>query len=402
MDMKKICVVLALAGLCTLAQAEEVLLQKTVVDESLFPVLSTGVGGGMSVILNSTGPNPEMVQKSPEPKGRVWYGVVFCPGIPHPIGAMADSLDKAAVTPAQLYLDLNDNKDLTDDPPLGTNGPGKPIEARDYVWNGAKTRILIRNLSDENGVNMPVYVIYPAECWKGSVKVGNRAAEVLVLNTSPAPSSPARMLVFCDADLDGTLDVGVTGKPTGGVSSLGEPLAIGGRFYTTGVNAGGTPFIKPSDTPTGKIVVDYPALPDGQTLCGFITLSPRGHPPLRVGAYGEAASFTIPAGRYDQVMIGLSRAKGDKLLAMYLLQHDGALTLKKDQKHVVAFTPDQLKLTPLVQQKNRRFLINTKLSSGPYTLTGSSAQESRATPQITLRRADGTRDIILEAKQGFG
>lgn len=311
--------------------------------------------------------------KEPEYKGKPAYGQIMLAGkaIPLVVFAKEEKGD-----PDTLILDLNGNKDVTDDPVISLPKAGEsvavsiPIEKDKPI----KARIQIQSTGGGSQPNAPVmFLVTPGEWFRGTVDLGGRKVNAALVDTGWNGLKEGPMGQDClllDLDGDGVYGADPRKYRFDGFVPLQPLVCAAGDMYDLKLDAQAPDVtLKRYEGPCGYLALDLRIGPEWKNarLMAYVlsgTDKPEDMKVFIVTPEKNSSPVRLPAGSYQTAMMMLSLMENGKVKSVLQFSPAGDKQVQIEEGKTLTFNaakPEKMEIT--VKQEGNVMKIGRTLSA---------------------------------------
>jgi len=309
--------------------------------------------------------------KEPEYKGKPAYGQITLAGKAIPFVVFAK---EGKENPDSLILDLNGNKDLTDDPLVSLPKDGESVAISLPIEKGKpiKVRVKIQSIGGGGTGSPTIFLVTPGEWFRGTVDVGGRKVNtVLVDGGWDGFKEDLRGQDSLLLDLDGD---GIYGADFGkyrfdGFIPLQPLVSVAGDMYDLKLDAQAPDVtLKRYEGACGYLALDLRIGPEWKNarLMAYVlsgTDNPEKMKGFMITPEKNTSPIRLPVGSYQNTMMVLTlMGNGEPKSVLHFTAAGGKPIQIQEGKTftLVAAKPEKMEVT--VKQDGNQLRIGKTLS----------------------------------------
>ena len=313
--------------------------------------------------------------KEPEYKGKPAYGQIMLAGKAIPLVAFAKE-EKG--NPDTLILDLNGNKDLTDDPviSLPKTGPSVAVSIPIEKDKPIKVRIQIVPTGGGSQPNAPVmFLVTPGEWFRGTVDVGGRKVNAVLVDGGwdglKEGARGGQDCLLLDLDGDGIYGADQRKYLFDGFIPLQPVVSVAGDMYDLKLDAQAPDVtLKRYEGACGHLALDLrigPEWKDARLMAYVLsgTDSPEKMKIFMITPDKNSSPIRLPVGSYQIATMMLSLMENGKPKSVIQFSPAGDKKVEIEEGKTLTLTaakPEKMEVT--VKQEGAIMKIGRTLSGG--------------------------------------
>lgn len=384
---------------------------------------STGYQFGWRVVDVFDVPVEQLVNEPDYSGGRPYYFALRLGNGPDPVvTAVMDDTNPDTLGYETMYVDVNNNNDLTDDKPIK---PGITQDGLATAYDVPPVNVLIKyadGTSRELKAAIEVFANHRKRSgtwWsvgcqldqhlEGRVNAGERKNLLIAVYDSTYNDTPSNGCFddFCtdrirlDLNGDGDLCADTEDFP------LSRVLRLDGRLWAVSLDSGGSRFqIKPFKGPTGKAGFDLNVSNDARLSGGTIEVTSPALGYSFSCPANEASELVLPVGSYriSRAMVYMKDAEGVNWEAVFSTPEAFSVTSGKDSNVAISSFGAPFEIEPRVRG---RLKAGRNVCVWPY-IAGSGGElyqnisrvKTRMIPELEV--VDSQDITVVEAKMEYG
>lgn len=307
---------------------------------------------GFAAAFGFSGEQKSPFEKEPEYKGSKLYGSFFMRGKQLPFVTCPSA---GADQPDTIIIDLNDNKDLTDETVLTI---GKPAAVQ--ISENSSIKVVVEKYKDApNG-----FIMRPAEWYKGKVALGKQEYDAVIMDLDMnGIDTKGQDCLLVDLNGDGKFEMNARALRLEGYSPLKGTVVLAGDAWDVAFDGNG-PDVKltryAGDCGTLKIDLKMKKETGEPEIMAYVIGIDFS---LLISFDKKRKDTRIPAGEYAKSMIMATIMKDGKPAAMLQCTGPQPLVINKGEtKNIIIGPPDGM--TVQVEQKDGKLEIARTIKSG--------------------------------------
>ena len=355
-------------------------------------------------VMGMAGQRPSPFTKEPEYEGTPLYGRFRTDGASIDFVAFAAGGAGAIDT---LILDLNKNKDLTDDKTIkvDSTGEGVPVSVTLSPGRTVKVRITESKMGGQPGI-FHIFTMEPAEWLRGHVKLKDKelAAIIIDQNMNGLQCDGDDMLVV-DTNGDGKFEMNMASGRFEGITPLQPMVLLAGDCWNLKLNADAPDItLTPYVGDCGKIVLKKRLagkMAKHPAVCFFVKKD-RGF----LACLEDEVEVRLPVGSLDMVGCSITQIKDDQPISIIQLKNSNAVTIEKN-KTVTLEIVEPKAIGIVAQAQQTKVSVSKSLQGGDmgYLMfmkmkDGKPTQMPEPVVEIYSAEKDGKR--LADGKMQYG
>jgi hypothetical protein len=359
--------------------------------------------------------------KEPEYKGKPAYGGMKLAGKPIPLVVFAK---KEKGDPDTLILDLNGNKDITDDPVISRPKAGESVAVPLPIGKEKpiKARIQIQPMPGGRGQDPIVMLLLtPGEWFRGTVDVGGRKVNAVLVDRGwdgLKEDLRSEDCLLLDLDGDGVFAADPGKYQFDGFIPLQPLVCVAGDVYDLKLDAQAPDVtLKRYEGACGYLALDLrigPEWKNARLMANVLsgTDDPKNMKAFETTSEKNSSPIRLPVGSYQSAMMMLSLMENGKSKGVLLFRPAGGKLIQIEEGKTFTLTaakPEKMEVT--VTQNGNQLRIGKTLSAtgnvewGMFMQAGPDGEMKQMdAPSVEVFAAGAPKDAppILKGAMRYG